>query len=313
MGALLLVPTACDDEPLPQPEPTPENRNVTVHLLLPSLQLAPYTSSTRAADGWQLRCIAEVYGSAADTCLQRAETLCQLLPDGNYTTDLALELIPAQYRLLLWLDWMHQDSTYYKTDRLDQVQVKTAAYASSAKKDAYYAASTLDTTQGEDTLSIELIRPLAQYRLIASDVEAYRDLIAKGDTLPPIEELQARVTYEGFFPTGFNVATGQPNDALNAGIHYVFAPTAAEGYEEATARQVGADFVLAGDEESFVTVTLQLVDVTTGKAVSTVQHVKIPYRRGHLTTVSGHFLTAGKTTGGVQINTEWDKDIVIEF
>ena len=234
------------------------------------------------------------------------------LPDGNYTTDLALELIPAQYRLLLWLDWMHQDSTYYKIDRLDQVQVKTAAYASSAKKDAYYAASTLDTTQGEDTLSIELIRPLAQYRLIASDVEAYRDLIAKGDTLPPIEDLQARITYEGFFPTGFNVATGQPNDALNTGIHYTSVPTVAGGYDEATARQVGADFVLTNGAESSVAVTIQMVDPRTGEAVATVPHVDIPCRRGRLTTVTGHFLTAGKTAGGVQVDTGWD-DIVIEF
>ena len=158
-----------------------------------------------------------------------------------------------------------------------------------------------------------LVRPFAKYRLIATDVEAYYNLIEKGEALPPIEDLQVRVTYEGFFPTGFNVATGKPNDALNTGIHYSSVPTVAEGYDAKVNRQVGADFVLTNGEESFVTVTIQMIDTNTGEAVATVQHVKIPYKRGHLTTVTGHFLTAGKTPGGVQIDTEWGEDIVIEF
>ena len=158
-----------------------------------------------------------------------------------------------------------------------------------------------------------MVRPFAKYRLIATDVEAYYNLISKGENLPAIEDLQVRVTYEGFFPTGFNVATGKPNDALNTGIHYSSVPTVAEGYDAAVNRQVGADFVLTNGEESFVNVTIQMVDTRTGDIVATVQHVKIPYKRGHLTTVTGHFLTAGKTPGGVQIDTEWGDDVVIEF
>ena len=55
-------------------------------------------------------------------------------------------------------------------------------------------------------------------------------------------------------------------------------------YPETEARQVGADFVLTNGEESFVTVTIQMVDTNTGDIVATMQHVKIPYKRGHLTT-----------------------------
>ena len=149
-------------------------------------------------------------------------------------------------------------------------------------------------------------------RLWADWDGGYYNLIDKGEALPAIEHLQVRVTYEGFFPTGFSVATGKPNDALNTGIHYTSVPTVAEGYDAAVNRQVGADFVLANGEESFVNVTIEMVDTRTGETVATVQHVKIPYKRGHLTTVTGHFLTAGKTPGGVQIDTEWD-DIVIKF
>ena len=190
------------------------------------------------------------------------------------------------------------------------------------KKDAYYSTTTLNVPSsptggvegaGVEGASVSLVRPFAKYRLIATDVEAYYNLISKGENLPAIEDLQVRVTYEGFFPTGFNVATGKPNDALNTGIHYSSVPTVAEGYDAAVNRQVGADFVLTNGEESFVNVTIQMVDTRTGDIVATVQHVKIPYKRGHLTTVTGHFLTAGKTPGGVQIDTEWGDDVVIEF
>ena len=185
------------------------------------------------------------------------------------------------------------------------------------KKDAYYATSSLSIpsspTGGVEGASVSLVRPFAKYRLIATDVEAYYNLIEKGEALPDIEDLQVSVTYEGFFPTGFNVATGKPNDALNTGIHYSSVPTVAEGYDAKVNRQVGADFVLTNGEESFVNVTIQMVDTNTGDIVATVQHVKIPYKRGHLTTVTGHFLTAGKTPGGVQIDTEWGEDVVIEF
>ena len=78
-------------------------------------------------------------------------------------------------------------------------------------------------------------------------------------------------------------------------------------------RQVGADFVLTNGEESFVTVTIQMIDPRTGEAISTVLGIQIPYRRGHLTTVTGRFLTAGKTTGGVEVDDDWENDITIDF
>ena len=168
-------------------------------------------------------------------------------------------------------------------------------------------------TGGVEGASVSLERPFAKYRLIATDVEAYYNLIEKGEALPPIEDLQVRVTYEGFFPMAFNVGTGKPNDALNTGIHYTSVPAVAEGYDEAKNIQLGADFVLTADDESFTTVTLQMIDIATGEAVTTVEHVKIPYKRGCLTTVTGNFLTASKTPGGVQVDTEWGENIVIGF
>ena len=288
---------------------------VRLALSVPGLDLPAYTATRAGSEGKLLRCVAEVYQAGTSNRVHRRVQDCALQSDGTFLAELSL--MPGDYDLRLWADW---NGSYYNADDLNKVLVLTDSYVANGetdKKDAYYATSSLSipsSPTGEvEGASVSLERPFAKYRLIATDVEAYYNLIDKGEALPAIEDLQVRVTYEGFFPTGFNVATGKPNDALNTGIHYSSVPTVAEGYDAAVNRQVGADFVLTNGEESFVNVTIQMVDTRTGDIVATVQHVKIPYKRGHLTTVTGHFLTAGKTPGGVQIDTEWGDDVVIEF
>ena len=300
---------------------------LNLSLTVPGLDLPAYTATRAGGDSKPLRCVAEVYQAGTDNRVHRRVQECALQSDGTYLAELSL--MPGDYDLRLWADW---NGGYYNADDLGKVLVLTDSYVANGetdKKDAYYATAPLQLSPegrepqanqslptgevGGASVSLTLERPFAKYRLIATDVEAYYNLINKGEALPDIEDLQVRVTYEGFFPTGFNVATGKPNDALNTGIHYTSVPTVAEGYDAKVNRQVGADFVLTNGEESFVTVTIEMIDTNTGEAVATVQHVKIPYKRGHLTTVTGHFLTAGKTPGGVQIDTEWGEDIVIEF
>ena len=289
---------------------------LSLSLTVPGLDLPAYTATRASSDSKPLRCVAEVYQAGTSNRVHRRIQDCALQSDGTFLAELSL--MPGDYDLRLWADW---NGGYYNADDLGKVLVLTDSYVANGetdKKDAYYAATSISVvSQSSPTGGVEgalsLERPFAKYRLIATDVEAYYNLIEKGEALPDIEDLQVRVTYEGFFPTGFNVATGKPNDALNTGIHYSSVPTVAEGYDAKVNRQVGADFVLTNGEESFVTVTIQMVDTNTDEAVATVQHIKIPYKRGHLTTVTGHFLTAGKTPGGVQIDTEWGEDIVIEF
>ena len=272
-------------------------------LALPETDFPAYTPTRTAGSDsatHELRLVIEVFPQGENTPLYDENAplyndtqFCTLQADGTWLAELSL--MPGNYDLRLWADW---NGGYYNTDDLSAVTVLTDSYVANGetdKKDAYYTASVLNG-----------------YRLIANDVEGYLNLIKNGEDLPAIEDLQVRVTYEGFFPTGFNVATGKPNDALNTSIHYTSVPTAADGYDEATARQVGADFVLTNGEESAVTVTIQMIDTNTDETVCTVSGIKIPYKRGHLTTVSGHFLTAGKTAGGVQVDTEWN-DVIIKF
>ena len=222
---------------------------VTLRLALPDKTM-PDHPAARSADGESqpLRCVAEVWQAGTDNCVHHRTLLCTSQTDGTYLAELSL--MPGNYDLRLWTDW---NGGYYNADDLSAVTVLTDSYVANGetdKKDAYYTASVLNVGEEDTEQAITLTRPFARYRLIANDVEGYLNLIKNGEDLPAIEDLQVRVTYEGFFPTGFNVATGKPNDALNTSIHYTSVPTVADGYDEATARQVGADFVLTNGEES---------------------------------------------------------------
>ena len=317
---------------------------VRLALSVPGLDLPAYTATRAGSEGKPLRCVAEVYQAGTSNRVHRRVQDCTLQSDGTFLAELSLMPGDYDLRLWADWDGGYYNAddlgkvlvltdSYVANGETDK---KDAYYGSlsltvnspsltvnSPSLTTSSPSLTLPNREGTQTgqslptgevggaqssplgeFEGALVRPFAKYRLIATDVEAYYNLIEKGEALPPIEDLQVRVTYEGFFPTGFNVATGKPNDALNTGIHYTSVPTVAEGYDAAVNRQVGADFVLTNGEESFVNVTIQMIDTKTGEAVATVQHVKIPYKRGHLTTVTGHFLTAGKTPGGVQIDTE---------
>lgn len=284
---------------------------VRLLLTVPGKQMPDYTL-TRAVAGEttrQLRCVAEVRAQGTDNLVHRRTLPCTKQADGSYLAELSL--LEGDYDLRLWTDW---NGDYYATEDLTAVTVRAENYIAGTitdTKDAYYATATISVSESTEETAIELTRPFARYRLVATDVEGYNRLVEKED-YPPIENLEVRVGYEGFFPTGFDVATGKPNDALT-GIFYTTVPVGADGFDKAEALQVGGDFVLTNGEESFVTSTVEIIDRTTGETVSRTAGVKIPYRRGHLTTVTGHFLTAGKTTGGVQIDTGWEDEIIVEF
>ena len=287
-------------------------------LTLPDSVLPDYAATKATGATPALRLTVEAYRQGTQTRVLHEVMRCTEQADSTWQA--TLTLAAGSYDLRLWADWATDGTTgspYYDTDDLAAVTVLTDNYVAGeltgAKDAAYATAAVTLAAGGTHDEAVTLVRPLARYRLVATDVADYLALAARdGDGLPPLSGLQVRVAYAGFFPTGFNVATGRPNDALT-GIAYTTAVTEADGYDPADARQVGADFVLAGDDDSSVTVTVQLTDTATGETVSTLTGIRIPYRRGCLTTVAGSFLTAGRAGGGVQVDTGWSDQIVIPF
>lgn len=317
---LLLCFTAChrnaheDEFPIPDHLPT-----LRLLLKLPEPKLPDYVPQvkSRTADaGYLLRCVAELRKAGTDQLILRKPATPSLQADGTYLVELATN--EGFYDLSLWTDYARTTApladTYYHTENLKAVVINTHPYvANTDSKDAAYACRTNLSlpAEGAET-KVELQRPLAKYRLVATDAEEYRKLMAEDETeYPPLEQLTVKVTYEGFFPSSFNVSTEKPNGAVNGSeiIYSQILPHTADADKEV---EMGSDWVLVNGTESFITVTIR-IERSDGKVVSEKSGVRIDYRRGYLTTVKGKFLTAGHTGGGIHIDTGWEGTYEVKF
>lgn len=228
-----------------------------------------------------------------------------------------LTLHALEYSVAVWSDYVEAGSDadlYYNTDDLHGITFREPYAGNTDYRDCHYAVTPLDLRPYRNQwnarvhLDADMVRPLAKYRIVATDVEPYRELQAAGD-YPQVEELTATVLYEGFLPSSFNVAAGSPNDATT-GISYAGSLPALP--DDAEHVQLAGDLIWVNGGDTFVTVTVQIAD-SRGNVVSSIPGVRIDYRRGCLTTVSGRFLTAGITSGSIHIDTDWKDDIIIEF
>ena len=74
---------------------------------------------------------------------------------------------------------------------------------------------------------------------------------------------------------------------------------------------LGSDFIFVNGTESFVPLNIELADAN-GKVVSRTRGLEVLYRRGHLTTLRGNFLT-NEMQGGINIDTGYDDEIDIDL
>ena len=233
------------------------------------------------------------------------------------TLPVRLRLHAVEYSLAVWTDYVQAGTDtdlHYNTGDLNGVGLNEPYAGNTDYRDCHYATVPLDLRPYRDQwnarvrLDVDMVRPLAKYRIVATDVEQYKRLIhSKG--YPPLDELSATVLYEGFLPNSFNVTTGSPNDATTGLSYEGILPDMAAGDSHV---QLGSDLILANGAETFTNVTVRITD-SAGNTVSRVSGVRIPYRRGHLTTITGKFLTAGTAGGNIHIDTEWEDDIIIKF
>ena len=277
---------------------------------LPDDSLPPFDGNTRSV-GRPLtrRVIADVFAADGGGRVVRREVTAGVGPCDTVMIDLPLD--EGTYDVSLWSDYVDAEdglSPFYDVSDLRQVRLFTDAYeACTDSKDAAYAClEGVSVTAGGNDVEVMLERPLAKYRIVALDIDAYRQL----EGVPPVGDLTVGVAYEGFFPSSFNVETGKPNDAVE-GVDYTARPaftTDAEGRTELV-----SDYVMVNGTESSVRLTVSII-APDGSVVSRTKGVKVPYRRGRLTTVSGNFLTAGHGSGGVDIDTDWNDDTFeVEF
>lgn len=231
--------------------------------------------------------------------------------DGKITLPIHLKLHAVEYTLAVWTDYVAAGTDtdlYYDTKDLQYVACRDPYTGSTDYRDCLYGTTPLDLRQYRDAWNakvqakVDMVRPLAKYELIATDVKDFLHKTKKQRT--DGEAFTITFSYGFYLPTVFNVLSGKPADS-RTGIAYTTPLTVpTDGQEECT---IGTDFVFVNGTESFVSLSMEIQDGG-GNVISRTTGLEVPYRRGHLTTVRARFLT-NEMQGGVDINDEFDGNI----
>ena len=303
------------------------NTDVTLDLELVPLEIITQESArsgtnkarnitTKADDGYRRRFIIEAWREGKPTT--RQVTVMETAEedgDGKITLPIHLRLHAVEYTLAVWTDYVKAGTTddlYYDTDNLQQVACTDPYTGSTDYRDCLYGTTPLDLRQYRNEwnarvqIKVDMVRPLAKYELIATDVKDFLRKTKKqraGD-----ETFTITFSYGFYLPTVFNVLAGKPADS-RTGITYTTPLTVpADGQEECA---IGTDFVFVNGTESFVSLSMEIRD-SGGNVISRTTGLKVPYRRGHLTTVRARFLT-NEMQGGVDIDDDFDGNIDVDL
>lgn len=281
-----------------------EITTVTLNLTYPQPLLPDYVASKalRAGENVHLRAVVELFHKGTDNrVLRHSKFVEPTATAGVYSTSIVMP--QGEFDIRIWGDYAESETAdyHYNTTNLKEVNIlpKETYWANTDTRDGFGYATTIHVGKEERSENYTLHRPLAKYKIVANDVEKYNEIRVKRG-YPPLEDLKIAVMYAGFFPAGYNVVD-KTLTASSEGYRYVAGVTASDAQKATVAK----DFVLVNGKESSVVVNIIFKDAD-GNTVSGVNGVKINYKAGYLTTISGDFLTAGK--GGVDIDTSWEDD-----
>ena len=298
------------------------NTEVTLDLELVPLEIITQESArsgtnkarnitTKADDGFRRRFIIEAWREGKPTT--RQVTVMETAEedgDAKISLPIHLKLHALEYTLAVWTDYVKAGTTddlYYDTDNLQQVACTDPYTGSTPYRDCLYGTAALDLRQYRDEwnarvqVKVDMVRPLAKYELIATDVQKFLLKTQKqraGGTAYTIT-----VSYGFYFPLGFNVLSGKP-DRSEMGVAFTAPLTVTDnGSGECT---LASDYIFVNGDESYVPLGIEIKD-NAGNGISRTTGIDVPYRRGHLTTVRGHFLTNRYDTG-IGIDPDFDDD-----
>lgn len=274
------------------------------------------SGTTKADDGYRRRFIIEAWRdgkpeSRQVTVMEDAEEE----DGGKITLPIRLRLHAVEYTLAVWTDYVAAGTDtdlYYDTENLQYVACRDPYTGSTPYRDCLYGTTAIDLRQYREEwnakvqMKVDMVRPLAKYELIATDV---KDFLRKTKKQRD-DDAAFTITFAyGFYlPTVFNVLTGRPADS-QTGVTYTAPLTVPDdGREECL---IGSDFVFVNGVESFVQLSMEIRDGG-GNVISRTTGLEVPYRRGHLTTVRARLLT-NEMQGGIDIDPDFDGNIDVDL
>ena len=223
-------------------------------LSIPSPRLPDFTG-TKTGSTLALRGVAHIFKKGdSELFVTKRAMLTPTDEEGVYSMNLVLP--KGEYSVNLWVDYTKDADTdnHYITTDPNQVSIpgKEDYTANSDTHDGFEKRIALTVDEDIQTEQIEMHRPLAKYRIVATDIEKYLQKRAERPELPAWEELRIFIGYEGFLPTTYSITESKPADAAEGYCYY----SAWGEQEEPGKATVAKDYVFVNNPESSVYVTI---------------------------------------------------------
>lgn len=238
----------------------------------------------------------------------------------------------GDWQVRCWTDYVRKggtDDLFYNTSDFSSVSIPQEYIAGTDYKDAFRGSgevslSRFGSAQEPTRMILEMKRPLAKFRFIATDFDRLVTRIMKerkaASGYAPADTSQAgstssmsfnpdgyylRFHYTSFLPSVFNMFKDKPVDS-RAGVSFdsEFVPLSEKEV------LMGFDYVLTNGHESGVSVQVALYDRSSGSMLSLTPPISVPLIRSEVTTVRGDFLTMDAGSG-IGINPTFDGEYVV--
>lgn len=327
LTAVLLA--ACDAtiHEYPQQDPNPQRfeLRLTFDTELPLYRSIVYSRATddRADDRMDVRHQVAVYRADArgEFRDEPDTTVVAVNPgSGGLDTTVPMELVPGNYRFIVWSDYVEPGSTsdrLYDTGNLYGIAIRGGQEnyrGCDDSRDAFRGTVTAAVvnpdiytgTDGRDRLNaaeVGMQRPLAKYSFIANDVRQFIEESGAG----ALESVRVVMRYDYFMPYSYNLYSLVPNDSW-WGVTFEGRITRLNDDEA----EIGFDYVFVGEGETSVQASVAVYRKDDGTLISNSSLIDVPLIRSKLTEVRGRFFTEGPS-GGIVVDPGFDGDYDIEI
>lgn len=212
-----------------------------------------------------------------------------------FSVTFPVQLVPGRaYTFVAWADIVDADnavSPYYDTTNLNDIKLIGEWNAMDEARDAFTDKCVIDNYAGTSSINLNLKRPFAKVRVIATDLE--------------------KVTNLGLTPTKATVRYTEVAASYNALTQKVLT-TAAKAHEEYTIAEytndnsdtqmvLYTDYIFANNEQGAVSFTIETFDQNDQTIKLTTFNTDIAVKRNMLTTIKGDIMT---TSNNITVKVE---------
>lgn len=219
----------------------------------------------------------------------------------------------VEYDVAVWSDYVVGSTLHYDTEDINDIQSTLPHIGNSDLKLCHYANCRLDLRpyrevwNAQHTVKMATEKPVAKYRIVSSDVQKYLKRAARIGSRA--DGVNIKLVYNNYFPISFNPYTGCTGIKVE-GIEYSSHVDFSQ-HPDSDEIELAFDYIFADEGENRTSVSL-IITNPAGKVISRFDDIGFSYEAGKVTTIRGNFLTP-ESSGGIEINDEWDGEIIIEI